>query len=97
MIHCTHELPRASVTLASQIGARTLDSRTVVVEGGRFAAARDVYLRYEFGAPEWRVIVLQPASSVSADAAAAAESVGENVMAGTPGSRKERVDRKSVV
>ena len=66
MIHCTHELPRASVTLASQIGARTLDSRTVVDEGGRFAAARDVYLRYEFGAPEWRVIVLQPASTALA-------------------------------
>ena len=66
IVHCTGEMPRESVTLARQLAARTLDSRTVVDGDGRFAAARDVYLRYEFGAPEWRVIVIQPASTAMA-------------------------------
>ncbi|MCC6929664.1 MAG: HD domain-containing protein [Gemmatimonadaceae bacterium] len=66
IVHCTHDMPRASVALASRIAAQTLDSRTVVDDNGRFASTRDVYLRYEFGAAEWRVIVIQPSSTAMA-------------------------------
>lgn len=60
-IHCSPELTTEGVALArSRAAVNDLGDRSATLEGDHFIATRDVFLRHEFGAREWRAIVLQP-------------------------------------
>jgi HD-GYP domain-containing protein (c-di-GMP phosphodiesterase class II)/HAMP domain-containing protein len=60
-VHCSPELAGEEVALArSRAAVNDLGDRSATLEGERFVATRDVFLRHEFGAREWRVVVLQP-------------------------------------
>jgi putative nucleotidyltransferase with HDIG domain len=68
LIHCSPDVSAAEQSIAlarATIGGAERDGSA---GSEYFISARDVYLRHEYGAPEWRVVVMQPTVAALAGA-----------------------------
>lgn len=58
-LHCSAGMPTDARTTARTAATSAASTRSDATRDGFFVSTRDVYLRHEFGAPEWEVVVLQ--------------------------------------
>lgn len=59
VLHCSVDMPSSARSTARAVATSAATSHNDGSREGFFVSSRDVYLRHEFGAPEWQVVALQ--------------------------------------